>query len=70
MPGLFSNYIQPQKLPGEEDVIGCSIDLEEGVIQYYLNGEPLGIAFNEGPSLKKYKLYPFLQAYKCRVSIF
>lgn len=70
VPGLFNKYIPDDELPGEDDVIGCQIDMESGVISFYKNGKSLGPAFNEGPMLSKMKLYPFIQIYKCQVSIF
>ena len=43
------------------DIVGVKIDLESGTIEYFKNGQSLGIAFDEGPfAFKKGKLYPFV----------
>lgn len=69
-PGLYDRYIPDEKMFHEGDVVGTQIDLENGLIQYYKNGEPLGIAFNLGGQFRKGKLYPFVQLYKCMISIY
>ena len=53
------------------DIIGVKIDLENGIIEYYKNGRNLGVAFNEGPmAFRKGKIYPFVQLYRCKVSVY
>lgn len=54
----------------EGDVLGVQIDLFDGVIQFYKNAKPLGVAFNCGSSFRKGKLYPVVQMYKCTVSTY
>ena len=54
----------------EGDVVGSQIDLEKGYIQFYKNGNPLGLAFSCGGSFRKGKLYPFVQLYKTTVSVY
>lgn len=71
-PGVYNKFVNDQNTFKEGDVIGTLIDLEQGVIQFYKNGELLGMAFNFGQSnvLRKGKLYPFIQLYKCTVSVY
>ena len=54
------------------DIIGCSVNLEVGTIEYFKNGRGLGVCFQEGLAFQKknLKLYPFVQLYKCKVSVF
>lgn len=65
-------YMKPQNYIRKGDVVGCLINLEVGTIEYFKNGEGLGICFQEGMAFRKnkVKLYPFIQLYKCKVSVF
>ena len=65
-------YMQPQNYIRKGDVVGCMIDMEVGTIEYYKNGRSLGICFQEGMAFRrnKVKLYPFVQLFKCKVSVF
>ena len=49
--------------------MGVLIDLETGAIEYFVNGMSKGIAFQEGMKFRKGKLFPFVQLYKCMVSV-
>ena len=64
--------MQPNQYIRKGDIIGCSVDVEVGTIEYYKNGQPLGICFQEGMSFRKnkVKIYPLLQLYKCKISVF
>ena len=64
--------MKPQHFIRKGDVIGCLINLEVGTIEYFKNGEGLGICFQEGMAFRKnkVKLYPFIACYKCKVSVF
>ncbi len=42
--GRWSAYGDSQKW-ASEDIIGCAVDLDAKEIEFYLNGEPLGVAF-------------------------
>jgi hypothetical protein len=65
-------YMQPQNYIRKGDIVGCAINLEVGTIEYFKNGKGLGSCFTEGMSFRKnkVKLYPFVQLYKCKVSVF
>lgn len=43
-PGQFMKYIEPSNTCKSGDIIGSQIDLDQGTIQYYKNGQPLGVA--------------------------
>jgi len=51
------------------DFVTCCIDLEDGTMGYWLNGEPMGIAFTN--INKKEEWYPvcLLMRYECLFSI-
>lgn len=67
----YIKYIDDTNLVRKGDVIGAKIDLDSGQIEFYKNGQPLGVAFDEGASgFKKGKVFPFLQLYKCKVSVY
>lgn len=70
LPGLFNKYVPDDNLFKENDVVGVQIDLESGVIEFFKNSVSLGLAFNEGGSFKKGKLYPFVAIYKCMISVY
>ena len=67
-------YIQhPSNFVRKGDVIGALIDLETGCIEYYKNGINLGYCFQEGMIAfrkNKVKIYPFIQLYMCKVSVY
>mmetsp|Transcript_2022 Transcript_2022/g.3014 ORF Transcript_2022/g.3014 Transcript_2022/m.3014 type:complete len:123 (+) Transcript_2022:967-1335(+) len=47
------------------------INLEAGTIEFFRNGMSLGVAFEEGAkAFKKGNLYPLVQLYKTKVSVF
>jgi hypothetical protein len=49
------------------DVVGAAIDLDEGQISYYLNGEPMGIAFDDIPLKEFYPAISLSTGQSCRV---
>lgn len=54
------------------DVIGVCIDLEEQTIEYFLNGETLGIAFKNipiGPNITYFPSVTFSNTQKCYVNV-
>lgn len=65
-------YMQPQHYVRKGDIIGCLINVEVGTIEYFKNGRGLGTCFQEGLAFRKnkVKLYPFIQLFKCKVSVF
>jgi len=56
-------------LPKAGDVVGSLIDLETGAIEYFINGVSKGVAFQEGAKFRKGKIVPFVQVYKCMISV-
>ena len=67
----YIKYIDDSNLVSRGDVIGAKVDLESGQIEFFKNGVSLGIAFDEGAStFRKGKLFPFIQLYKCKVSVY
>ena len=40
------------------DVVGCCIDMDKKIIEYFLNGQPLGIAFNSIPKGENIAFFP------------
>ena len=52
------------------DVVGVCIDLDKKVIEYYLNGEPLGIAFNNIPKGENVAYFPGVSLTKGESCIF
>ncbi len=69
-PGYIHYVPQGQQFqPG--DIVGCNINVETGCIEFFKNGVSLGMAFEEDPkTFKKGNLYPLVQLYKCKVSVF
>lgn len=63
-------YIEPANMCKSGDIIGSHIDLDQGTIQFYKNGQALGVAIQEGNKFRKGKLYPFVQLYKCQISVY
>ena len=65
-------YMKPQDYVRKGDVVGCLVNVEVGTIEYFKNGRSLGICFQEGVAFRKnkVKLYPFIQLYKCRISVY
>ena len=59
-PGNFQSYIKPEDHFTEGDVIGLQIDLERGYIQYWKNAQPMGVAFRQGMTFRKGKVFPLL----------
>ena len=45
--GVESRKYGPQTPWQAGDVVGCALDLDEGTVSFYLNGEPLGVAFRD-----------------------
>jgi len=67
----YIKYMEDKDLFSVGDIVGVKIDLESGTIEFFKNGKSLGVAFDEGPfAFKKGKLYPFVQLYKCKVSVY
>lgn len=67
----YIKYMEDTDLFSVGDIIGVKLDLENGTIEYFKNGKSLGVAFDEGPlAFKKGKVYPFVQLYKCKVSVY
>jgi hypothetical protein len=56
-------------LPKAGDVVGSLIDLETGAIEFFINGISKGVAFQEGAKFRKGKIFPFVQVYKCMISV-
>ena len=52
------------------DVIGVCIDMDKKIIEYYLNGEPLGIAFNNISKGENIAYFPALSINKGESCIF
>ena len=67
----YIKYVEDNNLFSVGDIVGVQVDLENGTIQFYKNGQTLGVAFDEGPmTFRKGKIYPFVQLYKCKVSVY
>ena len=67
----YIKYMDDQDLFSVGDIVGVKVDLENGTIEYFKNGKSLGVAFDEGPlAFRKGKIYPFLQLYRCKVSVY
>ena len=54
------DYLRGQDLPKSGDVIGSLIDLESGAIEFFINGQSKGVAFQEGTKFRKGKIFPFI----------
>ena len=67
----YIKYMDDTDLFSVGDIVGVKIDLDNGIIEYFKNGKNLGVAFNEGPmKFRKGKVYPFVQLYRCKVSVY
>ena len=54
----------------EGTILGCLLDMDRGLVNFYKNGKDLGQAFCQ-PSLQKGPFFPFIQAFQvCKLSIF
>ena len=66
----YLKYMQPQNYIRIKDVLGVEIDMEVGTIEYYKNGQSLGVCFQEGMRFGRGKVYPLISLYKCKVTAF
>ena len=55
---LISNVLVLYQAFGLNDVMGCYIDLDQGIIKYTKNGKDLGTAFNIPGHMKKSHFFP------------
>lgn len=52
------------------DVIGCCLDLDNKIAEYYINGKSLGIAFSDIPTGENIAYFPGISFSQSEICIF